>query len=218
MPYDVRSIAIDASGNKWFGTYESGLAKFDGTIWTVYTTSNSGLPNNGVNSIAIDETGNKWLATAGGGLAKYDGTTWMVYNTANSGMPHNWVHSVVIDGNGNTWIGSEGGLSVYKKGGVITSVGGVQKNEIPTTVGLFQNYPNPFNSTTTIKYKVTEPGFVSLKVFNAMGTEVASLVNEQKPKGDYSIKWNASGLAEGIYFCRLQAGKFMDTKKLVLQK
>jgi hypothetical protein len=83
---------------------------------------------------------------------------------------------------------------------------------------LSQPYPNPFSSATTIKYKVTKPGFVSLKVFDSMGTEVASLVNEHKPKGDYSIGWNATGLAEGIYFCRLQSGTFSETKKLVLQK
>jgi ABC-type Fe3+ transport system substrate-binding protein len=83
---------------------------------------------------------------------------------------------------------------------------------------LIQNYPNPFNTTTTIRYKVTEPGFVSLKVLDAMGTAVATLINEKKSQGDYSIDWNASGLTSGIYFCRLQTGKFTDTKKLVLQK
>jgi len=92
--------------------------------------------------------------------------------------------------------------------------------EAGTTGNLYlqQNFPNPFNSTTTIKYKVSEPGLVSLKVFNAMGTEVASLVNEKKPKGDYSVEWNATGLADGIYLCRLQSATFSETKKLVLQK
>jgi hypothetical protein len=83
---------------------------------------------------------------------------------------------------------------------------------------LLQNYPNPFTSTTTIKYKVTVPGFVSLMVFDVMGTEVATLVNEQKPAGDYSIDWNASGLAGGTYFCRLQAGLIPETRKLILHK
>jgi hypothetical protein len=86
-------------------------------------------------------------------------------------------------------------------------------------ISVLQNYPNPFNTTTTtIKYKVTEPGFVSLKVFNAMGTEVASLVNEKKTAGEYSVEWNATGLTSGIYFCQLQAGLFTETKKLILQK
>jgi ligand-binding sensor domain-containing protein len=60
-------------GNKWIGTDGGGLAKFDGVNWTVYNTSNSGLPGNSVNAIAIDGQGNKWIGTYGGGLAKFDG-------------------------------------------------------------------------------------------------------------------------------------------------
>jgi len=148
--------------------------------------------------------------------------------SSNSGLPDNAVHTITIDGSGNMWIGTGsgfngfwknlGGLAVFKEGGVILSSGEAQKAGSPETIGLLQNYPNPFNSTTTIKYTVTEPGFVSIKVFNTMGTEVASLVYERKPKGDYSIGWNTTGLTEGIYFCRLQAGTFSETKKLVLQK
>jgi hypothetical protein len=125
---------------------------------------------------------------------------------------------MMVDASGNKWIGTNKGLAVYKEGGVVYSVGETQREESSRPLELFQNYPNPFNSSTTIKYKVTEPGFVSIKVFNAMGTEVASRVNEKRPKGDYSIEWNATGLASGIYFCRLQSGTFFETKKLVLQK
>jgi len=78
--------------------------------------------------------------------------------------------------------------------------------------------PNPFITTTNIKFKVTKPGFVSLKVFNAVGIEVASLVNEKKAAGEYSVEWNAAGLASGIYFCRMQAGLIIETRKLILQK
>jgi ligand-binding sensor domain-containing protein len=88
----------------------------------------------------------------------------------------------------------------------------------PGDLYLHQNYPNPFSSTTTINYKVAESGFVSIKVFNATGTEVANLVNEYKSVGDYSINWNAAGSANGVYFCRLQAGSFTETKKLILRK
>ena len=100
---------------------------------------------------------------------------------------------------------------------VITDVPSLPASTI-TDYSLSQPYPNPFTSTTTIKYKVTEPEFVSLKVFNAMGTEIATLVDEQKAVGEYLIEWNAAGLAGGIYFCRLQGGSFSETQKLVLQK
>jgi uncharacterized repeat protein (TIGR03803 family) len=76
--------------------------------------------------------------------------------------------------------------------------------------------PNPFASITTIKYKVTEPGFVSLKVFDVMGTEVANLVNERQPSGNHSAVWKAAGLRNGIYFCRLQSDSFAETKKIIL--
>ena len=97
-------------------------------------------------------------------------------------------------------------------------VGVSEMRQSPASFYLQQNYPNPFQSTTTIKYRVAEPGFVSLKIFDAMGSEVASLVNEKKPVGDYSIEWNALRLGSGIYFCRMQVAIFTDTKKLVLQK
>jgi hypothetical protein len=83
---------------------------------------------------------------------------------------------------------------------------------------LIQNYPNPFTSTTTIKYKVTEPGFVSLKVFDVIGYEITTLVNEQKAAGEYTVELNAAGLSNGIYFCRLQAGICSETRKLIVRK
>jgi photosystem II stability/assembly factor-like uncharacterized protein len=93
-------------------------------------------------------------------------------------------------------------------------------NEISGTKDglLIRNYPNPFQSTTTIKYYVKEQGFVSLKIFDIMGTEVATLVNEQKPVGDYSIEWNAAGLANDIYFCKLVNGRSNVVKKMLLMK
>jgi ligand-binding sensor domain-containing protein len=105
--YDVTSIAIDDSGNKWIGTAMAGVAKFGGTNWTVYNPANSGLPNINVMSIVIDSSGNKWIGTYGG-LAKFDGTNWTVYNSANSGLPIDTIFSLAIDAAGNKWIGTLG--------------------------------------------------------------------------------------------------------------
>jgi hypothetical protein len=85
-------------------------------------------------------------------------------------------------------------------------------------ISVLLNYPNPFTSTTTIKYKVIKPGMVSLKVFNAMGTEVAPLVSEKMPVGEYVIDWNASGFTSGIYFCKLQNGNYCEATKMLLMK
>jgi hypothetical protein len=88
----------------------------------------------------------------------------------------------------------------------------------PKTFALNQNYPNPFNPSTNFTYTVGKQGFVSLKVYNVLGQEVASLVNEVKQAGSYPATWNAAGFGSGIYFCKLQSGSFMETKKMILMK
>lgn len=88
----------------------------------------------------------------------------------------------------------------------------------PFEYSLCDNYPNPFNPTTTINYSIQLDGFVSLKVYDILGREVASLVNENKPAGFYSIEFDATELPSGIYLYKLASGKFNETKKLVLMK
>jgi hypothetical protein len=86
----------------------------------------------------------------------------------------------------------------------------------PHGFSLEQNYPNPFNPTTNFEFRIVDFGLVSLKVYDILGNEVATIVNEELPAGNYKYQWNAAGLASGVYFYRLQAGKFVDTKKLIL--
>ena len=83
---------------------------------------------------------------------------------------------------------------------------------------LFQNFPNPFNPNTNIGFRISDFGFVSLKVYDVLGNEVATLVNEEKPAGYYEIEFNASLLSSGIYFYKLQAGEYTETKKMILLK
>ena len=88
----------------------------------------------------------------------------------------------------------------------------------PSEFTLFQNYPNPFNPSTRIKYQVSSISQVSLKVYDLLGREVATLVNEYKPAGSYEANFDAKGLSSGIYFYKLQAGSFVQTRKMVLLK
>ena len=83
---------------------------------------------------------------------------------------------------------------------------------------LEQNYPNPFNPTTTISYSVPKESFVSLQVYDILGNEISTLVNEKKPQGYYNIEFNAKDLPSGIYFSRIQAGSFVAIKKMILLK
>ena len=89
---------------------------------------------------------------------------------------------------------------------------------IPSVFSLEQNYPNPFNPSTTIKYLVPEFSQVQIKVFDVLGNEIETLVNEEKPVGTYELNWNAENLSNGVYFYRLQAGNFVETKKMLLLK
>lgn len=83
---------------------------------------------------------------------------------------------------------------------------------------LYQNFPNPFNPNTTIKYSIPVSTQVSLKVFDIIGSEVATLVNEQQEAGTFSINFDASKLTSGIYFYQIKAGNFIETKKFILIK
>lgn len=87
-----------------------------------------------------------------------------------------------------------------------------------SSYSLEQNYPNPFNPSTTIKYNIIEKGLVSIKIYNTLGSEVATLVEEVKPAGTYTANFNASNLSSGVYFYQLKAGKFVQTKKMLMLK
>jgi hypothetical protein len=89
---------------------------------------------------------------------------------------------------------------------------------VPTVYRLTQNYPNPFNPATRIKYSIPERAHVTLKIYNVLGEEVASLVNQVQDQGNYVASFEANGLASGVYFYRLDAGEFSQTMKMVLMK
>ena len=95
------------------------------------------------------------------------------------------------------------------------------KNDHPILPGVYslsQNYPNPFNPTTMISYSLPKTGLVTIKVYDVLGNEIETLVNKQKVAGKYSVEFNGGKLSSGVYFYRMQAGDFVETKKLVLMK
>ncbi len=89
---------------------------------------------------------------------------------------------------------------------------------MPDKYDLFQNYPNPFNPTTTIKYSIPSESLVKIKIYDILGREVTVLVNEEKSAGNYTIQFNGNNFASGVYLYRIQAGNFVDTKKMILMK
>lgn len=118
-------------------------------------------------------------------------------------------------------------VDLYSAYSSIVTVEGIsywaQKRQIefvnmPTEFWIGQNYPNPFNPSTEIEYSIAEPTFVSLNVFNSIGQEVKSLVNEYIPIGSYRATWNADNLPSGVYLYRFSAGKYFSQKKMILLK
>ena len=89
---------------------------------------------------------------------------------------------------------------------------------VPSSFALNQNYPNPFNPTTNFTYELSKAGFVSVKIYDVLGREVATLVNEVKQAGSYPATWNAAGVGSGVYFCKMQTESFTATKKMILMK
>ena len=92
------------------------------------------------------------------------------------------------------------------------------ENQQPEDFVLYQNYPNPFNPLTNIGFQIADFGFVSLKVYDILGNEVATLVYEEKQPGAYEVEFSSNGLTSGIYFCKLSVGSSSEVKKMVLMK
>ena len=101
---------------------------------------------------------------------------------------------------------------------MVTSVHEVAGGELPRTFDLKQNYPNPFNPSTTIEFSIPRAAHVVLNVFNTLGQKITTLVSDERGPGTYSTRWDAAGVASGVYFYRLEAGSFSQSRKLLLLK
>jgi hypothetical protein len=119
----------------------------------------------------------------------------------------------------NGWVVGKEGMILKSFPGNVTEIDG-NESEInantPSEFALFENYPNPFNPVTTISFQIPKSCCVSLKIYDVIGTEIATLVSENLPAGKYEYNWDASNLASGVYFYRLQGENFTSTKKMVL--
>jgi hypothetical protein len=103
------------------------------------------------------------------------------------------------------------------EGNLLTSVN-EKPAVIPETFALLQNYPNPFNPSTAIQYNIPQAESVVLKVYNMLGQEVQTLVNEVQNPGSYTVRFNASRLASGVYFYRLTAGEYVKIRSMLFVK
>ena len=155
-----------------------------------------------------------------------DGSNWIETQKllASDGMANdNFGTAVSISGNyiivGANWDDDNGSNSgsAYIYYNFITDIKNEQFQK-PAEFNLSQNYPNPFNPSTKINYQLPKTGFVTLKIYDVLGNEVTALVNEEKPAGSYEIEFDATNLSSGIYFYKIQAGDFVETRKMIFIK
>ncbi|MGE5314343.1 MAG: T9SS type A sorting domain-containing protein [Acidobacteriota bacterium] len=212
MIYQPTSLA--ASGSVLYaGTYGGGVYRSTdrGDTWNQVS---AGLPyHSDVTAVAV--AGSKIIACvpdSGIYLSTNEGYSWSYAGTA-----YSRVNTLVIQG-GNIYAGTNStGLWKRPLSELVTSAGTVE-TVIPRAFSLSQNYPNPFNPSTTISFDLPARSTISLTIFNALGQEIARLASESLPAGSYQRMWNAAGFPSGVYFYRLQADDFTETKRLLLLK
>ncbi len=127
-------------------------------------------------------------------------------------LTHTGIHYYVCQPHAS--LGMKGSITVNPASATAVREG----NGIPARFSLSQNYPNPFNPTTVITYEIPDKSFVSLRLFNLLGQEIATLVNEQAQPGKYSVTWDGSSQPSGIYFYTMKTAGFQETKKLMIVK
>lgn len=144
------------------------------------------------------------------------GVHWFKYSEDLPSVPY--VNDIEYDPYSNKIVAATYGRGVFIADPVAPLTSVTDNKQIPRKFELSQNYPNPFNPTTKIKYQIAESGFVSLKVYDALGKEVATLVKKNLVKGNYQVSFNAKSLASGIYIYTLKENNYSESKKMLLMK
>ncbi len=194
---------------------------YTGTMDTVYSRA----------SVTFGASADTWLQFTLDHPTLYNPALSLVIQIEQCGAPGVTGYSlghVNLTGNRRIWsVGgcpfaayASAGVNVLEFGVNISPVSGVVPitSQIPTQYRLEQNYPNPFNPVTKINFEIPKTGFVSLKVYNVLGREVANLVNTVKNAGNYSVDFDGTNLSSGVYFYKLESNGFVDTKKMMLIK
>lgn len=209
----VFALAFNSSGHVFAGTIGGVFRSTNnGNNWTQI---NSGLTNLNVTSLLVNSNDHIFTGAYGGGGGVFrstnNGNNW---SQVNSGLTNTNVWPLALNSSGYLFAGTYGG-GVYRTNQPTTSVRELS-DLIPESFALEQNYPNPFNPSTRIVFNIPSREFVSLKVYDLLGKEVAQLVSDVLAPGTYQTEFVGTGLATGIYLYRLNAGLFTETKKLIL--
>lgn len=242
FPDDAQDMGIDAAGNVYVtgSTNVSGnnnfvTIKYNHSGQQEWIAFYDGPPkfSDGASGLVLDNSGNIYVTGSSQSVNVSTDFLTIKYNTTGE---EQWVaryagptffdlaQGIALDGSNNIIVAGytvDIGVSYWttvKYAQVpVTSVED-ERAPVPIEYSLFQNYPNPFNPSTTIRYAIPQAGFITLKIYNLLGREIATLVSQRQSAGEYSIQWNPIGLASGIYVYRLQSGDFEKVRKLILLK
>ena len=187
--------------------------------WTLYDSAavnNRVLPAKGV--LTNDQNNKKWIGTFTTGILTFNNGTFNFITKDNSGLPENNVWSLMIDSYNNKWISGypNYGIAIFNENGIVNITSVDYNSNSIQDFQLYQNYPNPFNPFTKISYQIPQQGFVTIKIFDVLGREVATLVNEEKPIGKYEVDFSSKGFASGVYIYRMKVNEFIESKKMIL--
>jgi len=223
LPPDVRVRAVSISPNEpdymLAGVDKHGvyLSHDAGNTWEMASVGLA--PNNSIHDIIFDPTNVQvvYVSDALSGVYRSNdgGLTWMEMN---NGLRTRAALGIAVSSDGQHLYVATNGEGVFRLDLNGTPVSTDEFEMTPLTLGIEQNFPNPFNPTTKITITLPRAGVVTLRVFDLLGREVSLLLNERKGAGTYTVRWDAEGYPNGIYFCRLIAGEFTETKKMVLMK
>ncbi|MBK7445275.1 MAG: T9SS type A sorting domain-containing protein [Ignavibacteria bacterium] len=194
------------------GVLDSGIYKTDSLAGS-WTRINNGLTNRKIR--ALHTNSNKVFAGTEAGLfvTTNNGSNW---HPLNNGFTNLYITSIISNAT-YLFAGTRGsGIWKIPLSEILTDI--KANTNDPVTFYLFQNYPNPFNPVTQINYELRVTNYVKLRVYDVLGKEVAVLVNEKLSPGNYEFEFNGSGLSSGIYFYKLEAGNFSETRRMILLK
>jgi photosystem II stability/assembly factor-like uncharacterized protein len=220
--WGTRSVSAFRLNSVYFPNKDTGFVAGDNG--RIYRTTNNGLTwirqlletTNILQSIYF-------VNSTTGYCAGWNG---IILKTTNSGV--NWIQQAPVSNNNLYSVfftNSNTGYATGDRGTIIKTIDGgsvISVNQISSSIPdkfyLYQNYPNPFNPGTVIRYSINENRFISLKVYNILGNEIATLVNEKQDAGIYEVQWNGSNYSSGVYYYRIEADGFTETKKMLLLK
>jgi len=202
-------IGLGGDPEGFFGI--SKVNTFDGGInWNYNELNIAGV----VNAVSFRTPVEGWAVKEDKFMLSLDsGTEWIEFSTPGNVFLKELIFTDSLTGYA---VGSDGTILKYLSS--VTTTYELIKKNIPNGLTLFHNYPNPFNPSTKIIYSIPQTSNVVIKVFDILGNEIETLINEQKGVGTYEINWYAESLPSGIYFYRLQTDSFVETKKMVLIK